>query len=202
MKWTLKDIIQETNHPFLNFFTLVYEVEKDGIKKPYSYFMASRHKKEELYALTKNKRPDGVLIPCYYINEKKEIFLLITSQFRPPLNRVVTSIPAGLMDEGDDVFSCAKREALEEAGAIIDDLELICPPSSTSSGLSDERNSIVLGRIVEFKENILEEFEDISMKLIKLEDVNKMMEDDNYFFALNVRLLIKYLSYYLKDKIK
>ena len=64
--------------------------------------------------------------------------LLITSQFRPALNRIVTSIPAGLVDPKDDIFGCAKREALEEGGVIIDNLELICPASPTSSGLSDE----------------------------------------------------------------
>lgn len=196
MKWNLKDIIQETNHPYLNFFTLVYEV--DG--KEYTYFMASRHNKDTLYALHHTKRPDGVIIPCYYIDENKQVSLLITSQFRPALNRIVTSIPAGLVDPDDDLFGCAKREALEEGGVIIDNLELICPASPTSSGLSDEVNSVVLGQIVEFKENRLEEFEDISVKLIPLKEIKKMLEDEQYFFALNVRLLLKYLLLRFKDE--
>ncbi|MCR5505878.1 MAG: NUDIX hydrolase [Bacilli bacterium] len=200
MYWKLKDIIQETNHPFLNFYTLVYEVENNGNKKEYRYFMASRKSKDKLYALTKDKRPDGVLIPCYYVDEKGEVSFLITSQFRPPLNRVVTSIPAGLLDEGDDLFSAAKREALEEGGVIIDNLELICPTSPTSSGLSDEVNAIVLGQIVGFKENHLEEFEDISYRLVKVDEVEKMLEDDNYFFAMNVRLLYKYLILRFKGR--
>ena len=196
MKWNLKDIIQETNHPYLNFFTLVYEV--DG--KEYTYFMASRHNKDTLYALHHTKRPDGVIIPCYHIDENKQVSLLITSQFRPALNRIVTSIPAGLVDPKDDIFGCAKREALEEGGVIIDNLELICPASPTSSGLSDEVNSVVLGQIVGFKENRLEEFEDISVKLIPLKEIEKMLEDEQYFFALNVRLLLKYLLLRFKDE--
>ena len=194
MKWTLIDIIKETDHPFLNFYTLKYEIIDDqGNIKPYSYFMCSRHNKDELYALTKNKRPDGVLIPCYYEDEKGNIFLLITEQFRPALNRMVTSMPAGLLDEGDDLFSAAKREAEEEGGVIIDDLELLCPLSPTSSGLSDEVNAVVLGRIVGFSHNHLEEFEDIKVKLIPIEQVKEMLEDDRYFFAMNIRLLAKYL---------
>ena len=189
MKWKLVNIVQETNHPYLNFYTLHYEVAS----KPYTYFMASRHNKDELYALHQDNKPDGVIIPCYYIDENNEVSLLITSQFRPALNRIVTSVPAGLVDPGDDLFSCAKREALEEGGVIIDNLELICPTSPTSSGLSDEVNATVLGQIVDFKENRLEEFEDISVKLIPIKEVEKMLDNPQYFFALNVRLLIKYL---------
>ena len=200
MNWKLIDVIQETNHPYLNFYTLVYEVTDKEEKKEYKYFLASRKKKDELYALKKNERPDGVIIPCYYIDKEGEISLLITSQFRPALNRVVTSIPAGLLDEGDDIFSCAKREALEEGGVLIDNLELLVPTSPTSSGLSDEVNAVVLGQIVGFKENHLEEFEDISIKLIKLKEVEKMLEDPSYFFAMNVRLIIKYLLLRFKEK--
>ncbi len=195
MEWKLIDIKQETNHKFLNFFTLIYEIkDKNNEIKKYEYFMASRHNKDELYALNKSKRPDGVLIPCYYVNpNNKEISLLITTQFRPPLNSYVTSICAGLLDEGDDLLSAAKREALEEGGVIIDNLEILAKSAPTSSGLSDERDAVVLGEIVGFASNHLEEFEDISTKLIPLKELEAMLDDDRYLFALSVRLIIKYL---------
>lgn len=68
MKWQLKDIIQETNHPYLNFFTLKYLVTEDsGLIKEYSYYLASRHNKDELLAKTNDySHPDGVTIPLYY----------------------------------------------------------------------------------------------------------------------------------------
>ncbi len=66
MKWTLKEVIQETNHPFLNYFTLVYDVEKPDGHHTYSYYMASRRSKDELICQTKDiSRPDGVVIPLY-----------------------------------------------------------------------------------------------------------------------------------------
>ncbi len=194
MEWKLIDVVKETNHRYLNYYTMHYEI-KDGDKtKYYEYFLASRHDEDKLYALHATTRPDGVIIPCYYIDEKGEYYLLITSQFRPAFNRIVTSMPAGLMDPEDDIFSCAKREALEEGGVIIDNLEIIAPIGPTSSGFSDEINAIVMGQIVSFASNKLEEFEDISVKLIKIEDLLKMLDDPQYFFALNVRLLIKYLA--------
>ena len=193
MEWKLKNVIQETSHPYLNFFTLVYEVKSNGDIKEYQYYLASRHNKDELFAINQNSRPDGIIIPCYYKDENGDISLLITSQYRPALNHIVTSVPAGLMEKEDDIFTCAKREALEEAGVVIDNLELIATSSPTSSGLSDELCSVVLGEIKEFKKNHLEEFEDITYRLIKLNELEKMMEDPRYFFALNIRLLLKYL---------
>jgi ADP-ribose pyrophosphatase len=203
MKWTLVDVRQETDHPYLNYFTLVYDVEKEDGHHTYEYRMASRHKKEDILPLThKYDRPDGVLIPLYYVDPKtREVSVLLQKQFRPPIGRYVTSVPAGLMDPGDtDAFMTANREAKEEAGAIITDLELLSPAASTSSGLSDETNAVVLARIDHFTACDKEEFEDISPKLYSLEDVAKMLKDPAYFFASNIRLIMLYLLYRFQEK--
>jgi ADP-ribose pyrophosphatase len=193
MNWKLKNIKKETDHPFLNFYTVTYEVDKDGLKYDYSYFMSSRNSEENLVCKTQDtSQADGVLMPLYYVNpETKEISLLITKQFRPALNKYVSSFPAGLIDPNETIETTAHREALEEAGAIIDDLELICPPSPTSSGLTDELNAIMMARITGFKSNELEMFEDINTELVPLKDIEKYME--SHFFAMQIRLVIKYI---------
>lgn len=195
MKWNLKSVTKETNHPFLNFYTLHYEVEKGGEKKPYDYFMASRHEKEDLLPLTKSsKQPDGVTIPCYYLDENGNISFLITKQFRPAIGSFVYSVPAGLLDSNDEsVLSVAKREALEEAGAVLTDLEVLAPSGTLSSGLSDETNAIVLGRIASFEKKKLEEFEDIETLLVAREELETMLNDPSYFFSCTARLLFLYL---------
>ena len=196
MEWNVKKVTQETSHSFLNFVTVTYDVTKvDGSHYDYDYFMATRHKKESILPVTKDySRPDGVTILLYHIDEKGNKSILLTSQFRPAVGRRVTSIPAGLLDEDDtDILEAAKREALEEAGAIITDLEVLAPNGTTSSGLSDETNAVVLGRIVSFKEKNLEAFEDIDSRLYGLDEVKEMLKDDKYFFALNVRLMLLYL---------
>ena len=83
MEWKLIDIKQETNHPFLNFYTLTYEVKKEDGSHEYQYFMASRHDVEHLIPKTKNlSRPDGVLIPLYYQDPKtNEVSIVLTTQF-------------------------------------------------------------------------------------------------------------------------
>ena len=79
MIWKLKNVTQETNHRFLNFFTYTYEVNKQGQVSDYPYFVASRHKKEDLVAVTRSyKRPDGVLMMV--IKEGDEPSLLMIEQ--------------------------------------------------------------------------------------------------------------------------
>lgn len=196
MEWKVKNVKQETSHKFLNFVTLTYEVSKSDNKTyDYDYFLATRHENGDVLPVTKNfARPDGVTIPLYHIDEEGKVSVLLTSQFRPAIGRRVTSVPAGLMDDSDkDLLEVAKREALEEVGAVITDLEVLAPTGSTSSGLSDETNALVLGRIVSFKEKSLEEFEDIESRLYSLDEVKSMMKDDKYFFSLTARLVLLYL---------
>ncbi len=194
MEWKLINVIQETNHPFLNYFTLTYEVtQNDSSTKNYSYFICSRRKKDDLVSVKKDySRTDGVLIPLYFINPKTGLLsTIITTQFRPALNNYVYSIPAGLVDNNEDLFLSAKREALEEVGANISNLELLAKSSPTSSGLSDELNSIVLAKIDSFSNNNLEEFEDIKFKIVAFKDLEEYLKDK--FVALQVQIIFKYL---------
>lgn len=196
MEWKLIEVRQETDHPYLNYFTLVYQVKKDDTYRTYEYYMTSRRKKEDLIPVVKRaSRPDGVMIPLYYRDKTTgKISFLLTRQFRPALGLYVTSVPAGLVDKNDkDIIQTAIREAKEEAGAMITDIEVIATIGSTSSGFSDETNGIVLARIESFLTKDLEEFEDINTRLYDIEEVKKMLSDENCFFALEVRTLLLYL---------
>ena len=195
MKWTLKKIDKETEHRFLNFYTVHYEVEDDSKVKDYSYFLASRNEKIE--DLRANKvsfsRPDAVLIGCYQIKDG-ELYMLLEKQFRPALNTFVYSFPAGLMDKDDQTIEdTARREAKEETGYDVTDIEILLPPSPTSEGLSDECNSVVLARLSDAGKENKEEFEDINSKLLSCFQVKELMNNPDILFSNSARLLILYL---------
>lgn len=44
--------------------------------------------------------------------------IVLQKQFRPPVAKVVIEVPAGLIDEGEDMEECALRELKEETGYI------------------------------------------------------------------------------------
>ena len=193
MEWKLISIDQETNHPFLNFFTLHYEVKgEDGVTRPYSYYLCSRRSKDELRANAHEySRPDGVIMGLYKIDEAtKEVSVLLTRQFRPAIGAYVNSFVAGLLDDNDkDPSEAAKREAKEEAGLIIEDVETLSPAAPTSTGLSDEMCAFLIARVVGSTRKHLEDFEDITSRFVRLSELKKMLEDPKEFFPLNIRLV-------------
>jgi 8-oxo-dGTP pyrophosphatase MutT (NUDIX family) len=44
--------------------------------------------------------------------------LLLQKQYRPPIDKVVIEVPAGLIDAGETPEQCAVRELLEETGYV------------------------------------------------------------------------------------
>lgn len=196
MEWKLVDVTQETYHKFLNYFTLHYSVKKDdGTTKPYEYYMASRHSLEELRAKTKEySKPDAVLIVSFRRNPDGTVSYLLERQFRPCFGTRLLSFPAGLCDPDDkDIETTARRELREETGYEAKSVELLVPPASTSAGMSDEANAIVLVEIAPKNDGTeKEEFEDLQARWASTEEVKQMLADPNLHFAGFARICLLY----------
>lgn len=200
MKWNFESVIKETEHPFLNFYTVNYKVLKQEGVKDHHYFLASRKDTNDLRAVSHDYRnPDGVIIGLYrLVNGKLEI--LLTKQFRPPVGDYVFSISAGLIDPGEDLFEAAKREAKEEVGVDeLHDIEILTPFSPTSSGMSDEANAFIMARVDKQEGNDLEEFEDISSCFVPIDKILEMFKNPKYIFPLHVRVWVMYMAERFKN---
>ena len=204
MKWKLTSVAQETDHPFLNFFVLHYDVEKEDGFHSYDYYVSSRHSKENLLSLTQNfVRPDGVLILLYSFNKQEnEYYLLLEKQFRPAVGSYLFSIPAGLVDESDSsIESAAIRESKEETGAVVNHVQLLIPPSPSSTGLSDETVALVKGEILSFDQCKREPFEDIGFSFLPLNKVKeRLSKPDEFHFSFNGRISLMLLISQLETK--
>lgn len=196
MKWNLASVDKETEHPFLNFYTLHYDVEKDGNAKEHRYFLASRKDSNTLRPVSKDyKKPDGVVVALYRFDDNNDVEILLTKQFRPPIGNYVFSLPAGLLDPNEDLLEAAKREAKEEVGAEdIHDVEILTPLSPTSSGMSDEANAFIMARVDKQENNELEEFEDISSCFVPISKCLELFKDERYIFPLHARIWIMYMA--------
>lgn len=60
---------------------------------------------------------DGVGI-ITILNKESGPELLLQKQYRPPIDKVVIEVPAGLIDPNESVEECAVRELKEETGYV------------------------------------------------------------------------------------
>ena len=103
--------------------------------------------------------------------------VIIERQFRYPLNRVVTEIPAGKLDSfTEDRLSAAKRELEEETGYTAKEWIPIGDYYPTPA-YCDERITLYLARGLELGTRHLDEDEFLNFEAVPLEDlVNDVME--------------------------
>lgn len=100
----------------------------------------------------KDDRPERgadavVIIPLLRSRKTDDVWTVLVEQFRPPVGRVTTEFPAGLIDEGETPARAAVRELLEETGYRADVVQV--PPKISrrvcmSPGLTDESVHIVV----------------------------------------------------------
>lgn len=122
-------------------FLSLFDIENDGKH----YFMASRKNKDRL-AVNNIGHDVADAVSCVIILEKDgEFYLLLNDEFRTPLGRTTIGVPAGLIDDGEDIISTAVREIYEETGITVkpDDVKLIKERSYASPGMTDESNAFV-----------------------------------------------------------
>ena len=64
--------------------------------------------------------------------------LVITSEYRVPIEGIELGFPAGLIDAGEEPIDAVKRELEEETGLIFTELMHISPAVLSSAGMTDE----------------------------------------------------------------
>lgn len=174
---------------FLSLHTVLYE-DKNGKERP--YFMCTRgmaptgiYRKEDGFS----KYPDAVVIVG--ITDHGQV--VVTKEFRVPINDYELSFPAGLIDQkdfdqSDSIEGAAKiaaiREFKEETGMNFEPKE--CSPTNlySSAGMTDESVCIVIGRASgEISHNHQEDSEDISVMLLQREQIISIMDDQSHLFS-------------------
>lgn len=175
----VKNIIKQTDNRFLNLYEFQAE-RRNGKVSP--YFVASRVSNiEDLKAISHGCRSDGVIIYAIYGEQKDKIVLI--RQFRYPINDYIYEFPAGLVEEGEDMFEAGAREIYEETGLSFIPKKVdssYSKPFFTTVGMTDEACGTVYGYCSGTPSNThQEDSEDIQIVLADREECKRILKEEN-----------------------
>ena len=171
-------IEKRTNTPYLNF----YEMEahfRDGHVAP--YYVASRAKEiSQLKAVTRQNKPDGVILYGVYGEQKDKVVLI--RQYRYPLGDYVYEFPAGLVDPGENMLEAAVREMYEETGLQFTPVDAgsYSRPFFTTVGMTDESCGTVFGYCSGEPTNTHQEgSEEIQVVIADRNECRRILKEEN-----------------------
>ena len=185
----LIDVNKVTDTKYLNLYACKYQKENDIV----DYYVASRRKIENLSANNAGKIHTDVVRIVPYFFKDNELFVVLTKEFRYPLNSYVYSIPAGLIDQGETQEDAVKREVFEEIGGEVLSTKLLAGPSYASVGLTDEMLVSYMAEINLTNTQNLEGNEVIEYFVMPFKDIKRFADEEIYDFQAKVLL---YLFYY------
>ena len=167
----IKEARKLTDEKWLNLFDVKY-VAKTGDEK--SWQLATRQK-EPKCVTGRYDRPDAVVIvPFHKVKDK----MVITREYRVPLNDYEYGFPAGLIDGGESVEQAARRELREETGLTVSRFIKMSPPIYSSAGMTDESVAMVYVECEGTPSNTANtEFELIEVLLITPAEALRMCSD-------------------------
>lgn len=171
MKTKLLDIKQRLSTPFLNFYTLVYE-NRLGMRKEYHMVSKQKiHSVEELSGAT-----NGVAM-IVTVGDK----LLLLREFRMAVNQFIYNLPAGMLEEGESIEDCARRELLEETGLLVKEIKEVLPASYGAVDVSNAKAVVVfLKACGEISDKFLTEDEEIIPGLFTKDEIEKMLQSESF----------------------
>lgn len=157
---------------------------------------AGNEKKYEIVSRKEINGPDdlGKKVSGISIIAYKEDKMLLLREFRMAINKEIYNLCAGMMEDGETIEECAKRELYEETGLRVKRFIDVLPPAFSAVGFSDVQTHIVLveaeGQIGDHtsdNEEIRAAFytkEQIT-EMLKTEEFSARSQIAAYFFAKN-----------------
>lgn len=102
--------------------------------------------------------------------------ILLLRQFRYATGGRLWEIPAGVLEEGEDPLTCARRELAEETGATAGSIDHLTT-FYTTPGFTDELIHLFVATVIEVGEPSREQDEFIEVKVVALSEALAMIRD-------------------------
>ena len=123
--------------------------------------------------------------------------VVMEREFRYPLNSWCVALPAGLVDPGEDIFTCAARELSEETGyEVIPDAPMRALPQAgySSTGLTDETVQVVFVEAEKAGEAHTEGSELIEVFELPIADIQDFLKANQLPIGTRAQLVLELLS--------
>ena len=177
-----------TDSKFLNMYELDVRHRNGAAAK---YYVASRAKTtEDLAATSGQVKPAAVFMMCTHKQR-----LVLIRQYRYPIGGYIYELPAGLIDEGEDPITAAKREMKEETGLDFVPLNTAWSqkPWLSSPGMTDEACTMIYGKgYGEPTNSNQESSEDIQVVLVDAQQAIRILNEE----TVDVRAAFAMISYF------
>ncbi len=119
--------------------------------------------------------PHWIVVIPYFKDDKGVPHFIVEQQYRHGSDSVTREFPAGLVEEGEDPLVAAKRELLEETGAVANKWTLL-GNVSPNSAFMDNRQSFYLAEDLSLKgDQSLDPNEQIDVLSLPVDEVIKDM---------------------------
>lgn len=170
------------NGRYLKHYELTY-LNKAGKEK---YYEIVSHK--ELYSFSDIGRKSSGISIVAICDEK----LLLLKEFRMAVGRSIYNLCAGMLEEGESIEDCIRRELYEETGLRLKKIHKILPAAFAAVSISDIKNQIAFVEVEgEFSDHSSDN-EEIQAALYTKEEVAALLETEElssraqiaaYFFS-------------------
>lgn len=187
----LKNFTKIKDGKYLKNYELTYQ-NKKGKDKVYE--IVGRH--EIASAEEIGSHISGVSIVAYYDDK-----LLLLKEFRMAVNRRIYNLCAGMLEEGESIEDCIRRELYEETGLQVKKILKILPPSFSAVGISDIKTQIAFVEAEGVLEDHTSDNEEIEAAFYTREEIAHLLETEEfsaraqmaaYFFANSASELLHF----------
>ncbi len=182
---------------FLSLYDATYKNRKNEEKH---WMIASRKTEEalqEVYFNQGEEKTDAVVIVGLHVETKQ---IVLVKQMRIPLNDFIYELPAGLIDEGDDVSATIGRELKEETGLTLVNVKKVQDKLYLSAGMTDESVALVYCTCEGvLSTDYLEADETLEPVLLSKEEAEVLLNTDNKVDIKTYLILQQFIHHQLDD---
>ena len=182
-KMKLQSMSEKYETPYFKLYSLIYKNSETSNEK--NYHIVSRNMDLNADTVGKNLPASAVaILPVDKENRK----VLLTKEFRMPINDYVTAVPAGLVDPGENVQTAAARELKEETGYIADKITIL-PKTFSCIGLTDETACAAIATVKGRTDTDQEENEEITSRWYSYDEAYEIMTDPDVKTGARAQLM-------------